>query len=1064
VNDGTWQSLCEVDRKALSSDHRRVLSCLDHLRDTPREGYVDLPIQTDPTKANSDQIAVARDFVHWAGSSAVVADPLDRLGQVDNHDSEGETNHQGLAKSPALEEVVRKGTLPALRYGNVYAFSIRKVAMSGMGPLPGMTHGGRPDARQDTLSQLAFKRTIEMAPPKSAALLLPDQFRRAITEAPAVSEAESTGTGESVISGIYIVLSRTARVQLRSRPPLAHWRVALHARGASGLEDDAIGYPEFEDASTNFALRVRRADQFRNEHPGSSAVTTEEISHLLAVDPHLAGVELTSRVWYPFSDTPTTSDRFVVSGNQRRMDDDIARKRFTDLIVDAEKLIEGGDLPLNFSVKVAEPEGLKARPSAAADPVLYRGFRNRIESLGIWQESIRNQTIWPSNSTAMTLSNTALPKRAPDGREMWSANLIVFGEQDGVPIGGALKSGIEPDHKVVLRYSGLSPLINERTLELPPVDQPNVSPTPKQNELAPVRGTVLQWRRYFFASQSADDLTRKAYEAFLESKLNATCHRDDANRQDLEIVVNNSYKESQLVAPAFSFPSVVSTKELLGQDNAVSRIICTLGRYKDKDTKQLLPFVEDDITWVVRLSWRFPLTNSHLSRPRDLAAVKEFHLYRKDKGDREPCPGESPRAILRRPSDGVFRELQDDTAINHLDKIEWTWLDTVQDRAPHSFQYYIVAVPEFTEAFSEQLWLKVEVTIPSSQIDTKPSRAVALPMLSRTADQRRVSLYFPEDHSRLTDCRVAFRISAVQADPLLPSNDASYPRTLVWTKPRLEDVFPAKGENSEADVKEGWLHERPENEPVVDGFGKWNFTTLAAASDSLCSLKQTADIPPCDSQRPGGREKTARVFSCELKDDEAARDRVISVHTNPFLKLQICYYSEEPYPRLKQAAASDVLETDWLQCYPEDLASPVLDSHAYAIRCPSVWTNGKGAPLLFYRFHIYVVRDSQSPGPAFHLSTVDSKQPILDLQTFQKSFEAKLKRYVDGPPDHVVLYVRSEEGILTNSFGVDDDGKVLKTPDNPDQSFVILRGSKETLRLDAIRDASVWKFRSPTVP
>jgi hypothetical protein len=1144
-----WQSLCLLRRTALDGDGLRAIDCVDGCEPgadlvccEPREGYVHVPLQQVPAGATEPLgvdgkpaagppvVAVPLDFVVWSGGSVCRTYPLDRVGRWPRQSG------AAAALPLQLEDQLVAGT-PLPRYGRRYRFAARGVGLGGLGPgvwQPGWETAD-PDPRAAEASWIDFVRTIPMAAPEVAARLPAADLR------PLVGTQEAPDGADHQAPAVYEALRPEARLHLKLVAPVAHYKVALHALGV----DDDDARPEvraaFEEACNVFARRV--ADASQGAAPTSPA--DQSTAALSALDPHAAGMEVTSEIWYPFSDGAATADRFVVVGRRTYAFDDLRHLPFTRLVVEGEKLVGGarhtpcGDYCSELSLPLALEGGVRGPQAEVGEPCLPLGVRARVSSSGVWRLDGRQVSRW--SGSAECGPGHAGHGVTADGLERWGLALTVLYPPRRVPLGGAVGQPGENEASVCLRYGGLAEPAHEEILALPPgapppPGAPGGAPPPGSPPAgappppgSPPRGALCDWRRFAFSDPApgdhplAGDL-RAAYTAFLGAMLGGrfapaaletaplcvaampasyTLTLDGASvpvipaaggpqgladaivqaagAAALEVKVvpagdDDSHVKLRIapagpairkikleavgVAPpvpgataadscavssllidasfdtlrfriaprplpdgrvtfaaaAVSFDSPATVEET--PDGSV----VSLGSFGAADgAPRRLPFVDDRATHIVRLSWRIPLRSDWLERPRDLAAVRELRLYRTEQGV-APDLAAPPRATITRPSDAVFQG-----GSHHLDEVEWVWLDAADDLDAHTYDYHVVAVPDHPEAFAGQTWWVKSVTIPASRIDPRPQRVVALPMLAGKCTERRVAVSLPADASRLRQGCLAVRLVAAVNDPLLlpavsPAAEVPTPPQLPpaapgvrcdsFARPRLEtykpdsysDLFPAHPFKAEPvfsvpkkPAGEGWFWAAAEPVPADAAPAAAPVTLLAAAA-----------LPAALLQCPG----------------------------NPFFKLQARIYAHGGYPRLPQAVASDILETDWLQFYPEDLAAVRLEGGKLAVDA------GVKGGSLRYRFHCFAGKaPSGTSGPTPHVASFLRREARLDM--YEVLSVLANTPWLSSVAE-VVLRTVVEEGFLFGSYrdlGTPDGMASVDRTATSDAIFVPLRTS-----------------------
>lgn len=991
------------------------------------EGYVDITVQKDPTSNapapasgfNDQELALARDFSIYDGYSAVAKNPLDCLVKI-NTTNEPTPVVVTLENLPLLSY--------KLRYGNKLGIRVRKLGMTGMGPEPGNTEPAHSD-------WIVFKRTVYMRPPE-----IQSAGKRLL---PASTKAKENSSGTQAIVRID---GSDPEIVLKLRYPTVHWKVAWHARG--DLAD--IVDPDFQSVCEAFARRgvAQQTD------------ATKSVSgdYLRAVDPHIKGVQILTRIWYPFSDN-RSGNRYVITG-RRSFAIEASKISFPQLVVKAEKRIDDQSFDIQSDVPVAYPKPLSYQADHIPDPVVVVGHRNQVECSGEWDEKSSFQ-IEDKLMLGLDFNNKAGDKRAlieatRGGVTPWVWNLIVHPPRDSdrPKIGG--HAGNPPEPIISIHYAGLKTRHLERWLPVPPTKGScgNVSSVPDgcaaaSNTIScPARGTTFQWRNFIFPSKDkpiASSL-RSNYVDFVLGMLGPAeivdGKKDGSEKLSVRIIPND--KSDRFVAPGFNFPSPVRVAEIdsgpSGYDAA------TLGQFSiqtgpNQRSERKLPFIEDDITWVVRLEWRFPIRGAHVERPYDLAAVKEFRIYRTNSGEK-PDSKTPPIGFISRPSETTLQTY-------NLDEVSWVFFDALRDREMHRFSYHVQAVPEDEGGFQSAFWALFTVVVPNSQFDKRPEPSHILPMFP-VENLRRVAIRVPASRESL----LAWRLSAIKQDPLLPTPPTS-PQVKVissnfkealalestlmescssgLSQPGMDELFPKTQPLSEA------IYQNRPSEPFKKLEEGWQFGANAVEDSSSTTvwIQELANMP----------------------------------RGNPFFKLQVTLYDsdENKYPRLEHTAPSEILQTEWVQSYPDDLqfSAAQTKENLTEIGIENSWKYGgptseyekpAGASmryenalkqLLRYRYHFFAAEQSRPeyPNAAFHLSTFYYSRPTVPIALLRPKIQVALRRFLIDDLSElrtVDIYVVAEEGLMAPTYSIDDNG-VAQT--SAERIFLALRSSKAAMTL-----------------
>lgn len=1042
-------SLCLVDRLAVT-DENQEYRFPESTKLAVVEGYVDIPVLKDPSQKQGLDCVAPRDYVTWDGYSVVARNPLDALGKLGkepNSDgtedlSDGDQNDVGVFLQDFAKLVV------GLSYGHIYHFGIRRVALTEMSRLLSENN-----LANDPWATLQFLRTVRIARPEVCV-----QAKSLSPILPIDDVAPGCNGVTEHLANTYKISGPDPKVTIQSRSPMAHWKVAFHAREKLDIDNNE----DFKAACRSFALRVLK-------NSSESDCTSSHTDFLTSVDPHASAVRVVSRVWYPFSKSDGSAgsrgDRYIVSGV-----DDFGtgndRRSFAGLVVEGDKLISKRDFSGDLDADVGHDDEVPNDADDPGSPIMYRRYRNRLECSGVWSKDAKGKVlpialdnISLENVEKGNLSERATIDELQKGVDKWTANVYVFDEGDlnSVPIGG--HAIVKPFEVNRIRYGGLQTLDYERWLQVPPTITDTAPVTPCDVTMAQplARGTISQWRSFVFPKDKnvlpADQL-RDTYLKFIQrmaSPLKVVAAKDIpveiGDKNALCIVGENS---AILTAMAFSFPGPTNVIEHFSSNNGVpaASVIATLGSFGnhadgvapkpgDSLNPRRLPFIEDDITWMVSLDWSVPLKNSHLERPTDIACLKEFQLFRTERGVL-PKDGDKPLAVLPRPSDQALQYYD-------LDKVRWFWLDAVQTRDGHQFDYHVIAVPEEVpgdtknrKAFLSNRWFLFHAEIPCAQFDTRPDPVRCIPLLP-TKEVRKMALYLPAEtqHRDSIDHTVKFSKIAIRAvsarrDPLLtdeldpPINDEITPSFYFVAgqapgkKLELSELFPEKTVYDDGSLK-----------------------SIIATSLSSFGSPYSYEDKGWTWADPYSSSTTQLVATVDKLPQGAFR-----IH-NPFIKLQLSAYSPDKYPRLIHTAPSELYETNWLQLYPDELAQLIREHDRLLITNPSkkIGDQIKTPHLLWYRFHFFLRDISTVTKPPFHLSTFYNDEPFLDLIQVRNALKTALNTFSPAYIlDEIEFDVVAEEGLLAGSYALDKD---LKTLPSLERLFVTFRATVEALRLGA---------------
>jgi hypothetical protein len=440
-----------------------------------------------------------------------------------------------------------------------------------------------------------------------------------------------------------------------------------------------------------------------------------------------------------------------------------------------------------------------------------------------------------------------------------------------------------------------------------------------------------------------------------------------------------------------------------------------------------------------------------------LAAVKEFQIYRTTTPRIQAT--DKPIGRIERPSDRVF--VKDGKNGKNLDEVQWAWMDAIQTRDLQHLYYSIVAIPEFPEAFQPNCWVQQVVKLPSCRFDALPASVQVIPLHPEpagTESVRRIAVFFPTE-TRSQKAKLAVRIPYVREDPLLPKVQpavASPAGPALETKePSIGDVFPAKTDYDATLLTDDVYQQIPAPNPYDPADEKWWF-----GPDPLSATEQKPPEPDrptskdcCFDTRPSQATAANPVWILSLPTNGSPGRGLGGRH--PFFKLQLAFYSPDNYPRLKHTAASDVLETNWLQAYPEQLGEPVLVDQV--IRLDNAWkrSNGAAGDLLWYRYHFFAVNGASNTAAAIHLSTIYRPDSTLSVKDIVPLLELSLKRFAGNlqrVSQDTKLLVTAEEGFLAPTYGVQGNDTLVSSDE---KTFTVLRGCVRALEIPYKTTAAV---------
>ncbi len=1078
-----WKSLCTVERELFDERGEAVLRTR-----RPRESYVVQPIQNHSAdkKEKPTVLTMPADFVEWAGGSTVVAAAFDRLGEA-----LAPPSFNGSLIS--LREIGTTSIYP--RYGRAYEFRVRGVGITGTGP------GALIDEGEGACASVEFKRGVPMDAPAA--------WPHYIDLQPMDDQCRPVKPqdGEVTPDTALLATSRNARIEIETALPLAHWRVALHARGLT-RDEQTVDCADLEGACARFVARSRE-NWRRRQARMPDAETLKPAAHLSAADPHCGAVQVTTRAWLPFSLT-RDQDRFIVIGRETRRRDDVSRASFSRLVTMGEDLIETGRFDDRFVVSL-DDNTLPSQATELAKPRVLAGFHCNAEVAATWADDT--------------------PRHYPgdEGRLKWTRHVFA-GNGERRPIGGTIRSGgltfeagtgnalLTQSVFIDAAYSAIFDLEKERDLVMP------LPPPPPQNDctvkgVTPAHAEAVRWRKIFFdrdcAAQPATAAcrtNRDIYRRFVGQQLGASV--DDSNRHpnqlafclEPQLVERGAHS---LVLPVFTFPvtatydtaiplpsagDALSTVVRFGEFGAAGvtairvesggsgyandeepGITLTAGNnrpgsgaranaviengaitaitiedggrdYEEapaitiappanggsaatatvtaigETVRRKLPWVDADIVWTIRLGWRVPLEGSGIDRPLELSAVREFKLFRRDTRPGVDGTGSNrPLAVITRPGHDVLETID-------LDHVEFTWVDAITDRDRHEFEYTIVAVPEDCQTFREQTWWTFKVSVPDSRIAARPESAHFLPMLAKQESaetNRSVAIYFSDENVRRDTDHVTLFFARAADDPML----AIEPNVIVagsrapYEPAQWGELFPAV---------------RVAVTPVRD----WNqLQAQRAGRDGIVA-------PPSDCT-PAPENRRGRVFIASSRVPQGPLIKAASGELgNPFFKLHLHGYDDKRFPALAHTAASEPAETDWLQFYPDDLRWSA-DAGVLSIASPWGRDNNDARNVVWYRFHFFVPATNTL---SIHVSTFYSHGPELALNASQRAaILNSLQRFTGTPASRTRLFVRAEEGILAETYAVEESGGSLNAVEDAAQRFVVLRSTPAAKEVEIAR-------------
>lgn len=1063
-----WKSLCTVEREVFDERGEAIVRTR-----RPREGYVIQPVQNHSADKTQKPtvLTMPADFIEWGGGSTIVPPPFDRLGE-----SLAPPTEDGPLVS--LREIGTTSVYP--RYGREYEFRVRGVGLAGTGPDAGT------DPDEGARDSVLFKRGVPMDAPATKT--------RFVDLLPLGDDGKPVQPREGELTPDVPLLatSANARVAIETSLPLAHWRVAMHARGLT-RDEQRVNGAELERACARFVRRSR--ENWRRRIAGMpGGDTLKPAAHLSAVDPHCGSVEVTTRAWFPFSSN-TNTDRHLIIGREVHPREDIRGATFSRLVTMGEDIIETDRFDDEFLIDV-ESDALPSEETADARLRVLAGFHCRADVAALWSDDAN------------------LHYRAGEGRRRWTRQIFA-GRREERPIGGTIENletrftagnAALSAHGVYVdaAYSAIFDLEKERDLVMP--QPPRATGTTCEiAEAPPAHAEPVRWRKIFFdrdctAQPTTDDCRAKRaiYRAFVAQQLGKSVDAstlDGRYRNQLAVCLEPLLvprDKRSLVLPVFTFPETPTyEKELkLPSAGCARSIVVKLGELGSAGVKEVrvddggsgyitppaitfiggdglgalahavlkngavesividdggrdyasapsieiapspsggraratvttigetvarkLPWVDSDVVWTVRLAWHVPLKGSVIARPLELAAVREFKLYRREmKPGADPTGNERPLAVLTRPGSDVLEDID-------LDHVEFTWVDAITDRDRHEYEYSVVAVPEDRNTFAPQTWHTFKVDVPDSRIAARPESARFLPMLAQS-DARSLAIYFSDPDVRGKTDHVTYFIARAADDPMLT----------------IEPKVKAGGSRPPFEPNE-WPQLFPAARVPVTPVPRWDALLQQRAGKDGIIASPVECTPEPDNHR-------GRVFLASSRVDAGPLIASTSGELgNPFFKLHLHAYDDERFPALAHTAASEAAESDWLQFYPDDLRW-ASDAGALAVASPWGGNDTSDRNLVWYRFHFFApATDSLS----FHVSTFYSHTPALQLDATRRSaILDSLKRFTGHDADDAHLFVRAEEGLLAETYALEEVSDALKARPDPTHRFVVLRSTPET--------------------
>ncbi len=989
------------------------------------EGYLPVSCQRDPTlppyQAGKDaaemDLILPRNFLVFDGYNTVSVNPLDGLvsSQPDKDVSD--------AAAQLVAVVNRSASDWMLKYGNDIGFYVRKVALTGMSAR--LNEKRTLDPLLENSQRLTFQRYVPIQAPG--------------TEVSALGMSSSHQDAQGQGSNVYNVHGSSPQFRLRVQCPLAHYKLLLHSVSDVGdLGDD------FNDACRIFLQRT----QAKQDVAG----------FLRGLDPHASHIDVISTVWFPFSTNPG-GDRYIVTGTSS-VETHTSGGNFADLIVKAQKMLNNGEATGEFAVHVAMPGSYDIPGSEAdSDAQILAGLRNRLQCRGRYDEK-------PVNSQ---LSSQVFKPGNPNAVRSWTLNPIIHTAKDTQPIGGDVgkKPGPETLRGPARVYASLHDARLERYLSVPPTQKDGTaSPIIPSDITEPSRGTPFEWRgrlaplqfsgstpddkkNYYSANRDSFDI----YRAFLQDnilKADLSIPGQGGTPVSLSVSVSESDNyplqaiwagsNRQLVVPGFNFPRDVGVTEVAKPDGQVeyrAKLAELAAATQPGSQTRHLPFADDEIVWVVRVQWRIDLKKSKLSRPYDIAAVKEFQVYRREIAGADSDSG-TLIATLKVPSLEALRT-------HDLDQVWWVLFDGVTDRSVHRYGYRVVAIPKDELIFASAKWFDATVDLPCSRFDPQPEKLVALPV---QANPNRGFAFLFNAPAGLANgdsdkFRVAVRTANAVGDPLLATDSSA------------AALQSARNEITEGQKLNATLIKACSDAGTVP-------TALQALFPSQPSLIAVENQIPdkAFATDPGSNPQSVDGWTwvADLRLPSENGKIVISHFLtgfektkNPFLQFHFAYYLPTDYPRLRHTAASDFVLSDWVQAFPDDLL--LEQDSSVGIKVKNAW---EGSPKpgaidasILFRFHVFVANSDKAKAgvPAFHVSSFYMAAPAVSFEALRAKLKAGLTLMGIDPSaastnrEAMIANIVAEEGLWAMASADSASAGALAT--KSESVFVVLRGTSK---------------------
>jgi hypothetical protein len=997
ITDKGSDSTCKVEKRLLfPSGHDIDLAESDLLG--PVEGYVPVDNQNDPTigaykadtSAKEIELVVPRQFLVFDGYNSTAVNPLDQLLSTTSEDIVAN------AADPivVLSNVSRTGRM--LKYGDEIGFGVRKVAMTGLSPACDVKVNLKtlPASQHDPI--FSFQRFVPIQEP-AVKLGLQDLIT--------LGEA---GNGTDQSTNVYQVDGPSPKLKIEAQYPLAHYKLALQA--ATDIGD--IG-DDFNAACKSFV--------FRNEQKIDSS------GFLRAFDPHASSVDVVSQVWYPFKANPSKGRQLATGKSSRSTK--IGRLSFSDLVVKAQRMLadevypEAFDLPAMMPGNYQPQVGSKDLP----DPQIFVGLRNRIQCRAGFDSDPVNPQLSPEVFPKAPLENPKITRA-------WTLNPVVHPSGKQFPIGGTVspKDAAKKMTSSVSNYASIATARLERYLIVPPSQQATTGSADSVSE--PARGTPFQWRKrlmpipyvsgadkniYYSSNQQAFD----KYFAFISANVlkgdyggsgpsaSPVISAKNPTNGDYTMVANWSGANREMVIPGFHFPRPITVEEIPPDTSHEIAYRASLGDLLA--SSRHLPFVDDDIVWTVRLQWRVDLAKAEIPRGYELAAVKEFCIYRTEGTNIDLSKLPAPIATLLVPSRQALNRYD-------LDQVWWVMFDAITDREKHDYKYHVVAFPQDGAIFSTNEWFEISVPLPCSEFDLQPERLVPLPL---AADPDRGFAFVfnvpaEMDVEARKKLKVAVRIAQSVGDPLLATDNSAKAlesdRTefnegnavnLALLKACSDPTgLPAALDLIFPNLASAYIQENgfPKN-PFADGTG-----ADPQSMDGWTWVNGPLYLP---------NKGNKLVFSHVLP----AMDAQKSPTKNPFLKFHIAYFNPENYPRLRHTTGSDFILSDWVQAFPGDLIVEETTAPA-GLRVKNAWGASPAAGAskhearVLYRIHAFISDKRDRNIPAFHVSSFYCSEPVVSYSDLAAKLRDSLSKFElkdlsTQDPSSLELAIGVEEGL-----------------------------------------------------